>query len=351
MRHLSLILFTFLCLSGFAQTLQSGDKLTYNVKFEGESYNFSAKVKQFAPEMIFDFTMTGSPGICGTVKMDKKATESAVKMYNNFSPDETQIILKDAISVFPSKGMTDALYTEKSIRMDAGNGMMTYSPGESKKMNVIYYASQAGKVISSDKIIEAKSFVSENGKNFIWITRDFGQPVIVEMDLGWTIQIATYSENLPLSESPQDLLGKSVLSEELKPLWLRIKDQSLIQTEDLSDPDKPYVDKEYFCPMEGIRMETHNDTLTQLLFYTEGYEHEGLLWRGYEGKFSSGFHLGMTYAEVDNKIGKPSTPRWPTDVLIQYPQQKLTVYYDMPANEKDKKAIAKAKINFIEFGN
>lgn len=349
MRSISFLFFVFLAICAISQPLKTGEKLTYKVNYGEEAYTFTAKVQQLSPEIIFDFAMGSSSPICGTVKINNQAQENAVKMYNNFSPDETQVNLKDAISVFPSKVMTKALSADNPLKMDIGNGFMNYRKGKSKEMEVIHYFFKDGTVKEENTKIKASELVSEDGKNHVWITSDWGQPVIVEMDLGWTIQIESYISEMPLDSKPQNLLGKSLSSPELSPLLYRLLHSSAVNTEDLSDPGKPYVEKEYFCPMEGIRVQTHNDTLTDLLFYTEGYEHEGFRWRGYNGKFDCGINLKMTYQEVDKTIGKPTTPRWPTDVLIQYPQQRLTVYYNMPENQKDKKAISNAKINFIEF--
>ena len=35
--------------------------------------------------------------------------------------------------------------------------------------------------------------------------------------------------------------------------------------------------------------------------------------------------------------------------MILYPQQKMIVYYNMPNDENDTKAIENAKIGFLEF--
>lgn len=349
MRSIIVSLFLLISISALAQSLKTGEKLIYKVNFQGDEYAFAAKIQQLTPEIAFGFAITSQYPVCGTVKIKSEAQQNAIKMYNQFSRDEPNILLKDAVSVFPSKVMTNALTSGKPLKMDAGNGFMNYQKGETKEMEVRYHSYRDNSVKEENTKIKATELVSEDGKNHIWITTDWGQAVIVEMDLGWTIRIESFVSEMPLDAKPQNLLGKSLSSPELAPLYYRVSNCSAIAVEDLSDPGKPYVEKEYFSPMEGIRIKTHNDTLTALLFYTEGYEHEGFTWRGYNGKFDCGINLNMSYQEVDKTIGKPSTPRWPTDVLIQYPQQKLTVYYNMPDNDKNKKAIANAKINFIEF--
>lgn len=349
MRTIILSLLLLFSLTLPAQFIKTGEKLIYTVNANGEAYTFATKIQQLSPDIVFDFALTASSPVCGTVKITKDAQQNALKMYNQFSEEETQIVLTEEISVFPSKVMTQALTNGKPLKMDAGNGFMNYKKGATKEIEVIHVYFEDNVVKKENTRITATELVSEDGKNHIWISTDWGQAVIVEMDLGWKIRIESFVSEMPLDGKPQNLLGKALSSPELAPLYYRISNSAAITVEDLSDPGKPYVEKEYYSPMEGIRIQAHNDTITALLFYTEGFEHEGFVWRGYNGKFDCGIQLSMSYQEIDKTIGQPTTPRWPTDVLIQYPQQKLTVYYNMPDNDNNKKAIAAAKIQFIEF--
>lgn len=347
MRYLFAFLLTCSSMFATAQTLQTGEKLSYTVHYGEEDYAFSLKVQQLSPEIAFDYALTSSSFMAGRVKMKKKALQSATKMHNTFSEEDKDLVLENELAVFPSQSMVDALNSGKEIKIDAGNGAKSFKVGESKSMEIKTISMQNGSFIEKNISINATAL--QSGKQSIWISKDLGQPLIVAMDLGWTITLNTWFSSLPLTDKPQDLLGKNLSDKALQALTLRLQNAAYITVEDLSDPGKPYVDKEYFCPMEGIRIQTHNDTLTNILFYTENYEHENFKWRGYDGKFACGINLDMNYQTIDKTIGKPTEPRWATDVLIQYPQQRLTVYYNMPDNEKDTKAIANAKIGFIEY--
>lgn len=336
-------------LSVSAQNLQTGEKLSYSVVYGEEEYNFTIKMQQFSPEIIFDYALVSNNPAFGTVKIKKKAQQSAIKMRNTFSPEETILNLQEEISVFPSQVMVDALASGKEIKIDAGNGAKIFKAGKTKSIDIKVFTFENGGVKAAKKTVNATDLQSNDGKEHIWISKDLGQAVILEMDLGWRIRIDSWLLPMPLTDKPQELVGKLMSAPETQTLALRLDKSSYITIEDLSDPGKPYLDKEYFCPMEGIRLKTHNDSITAILFYSEGFEHEGYKWRAYDGKFASGINLNMRYFEIDKTIGKPDTPRWATDVMIQYPQQKMIVYYNMPNDEKDKKAIENAKIDFLEF--
>lgn len=344
---LSFILFSNFVV--FSQSIQVGEKLVYQVNFGEDNYHFAAKIQQLSPEIVFDYKLTSDRGLWGTATISKQAQASATNMYNHFSPDEHQLKLNNEVSVFPSKVMVDALTNKKAINMNTGDGEKSFHLGKSKTMELSHFILKEGKVTEEKLKITAVELVSNDEKEHVWISIDLGTPLVVEMDLGWKISIQSWESAMPLTDKPQDMLGKALSASDMQALQHRLAFSSHIEKEDLSEENKPSLYEEYFCPMEGIRVKTHNDTVTTLLFYTEGFEHEDFKWRGYEGKFACGLLLNMTYQDVDAKIGKPIKPRWPTDVLIQYPQQKLTVYYNMPDNEKDKKAIANAKIDFIEF--
>lgn len=345
MRYLFAFLLTLTSIFTTAQTLQTGEKLSYKVHYGDEDYAFSLKVQQLSPEIAFDYALTSSSFMAGRVKMKKKALQSATKMHNTFSEDDKDLVLENEIAVFPSQSMMEALNSGKEIKIDAGNGAKVFKVGESKKLEIKTIAMQNGMLIEKNISINATAL--QSGSQSIWISKDLGQPLIVAMDLGWTIQLNTWVSALPLTDKPQDLLGKALSDKALQALTLRLQNAAYITVEEGLSGEP--ADKEYFCPMEGIRIQTHNDTLTSILFYTENYEHENFKWRAYEGKFACGINLDMTYQTIDKTIGKPTEPRWATDVLIQYPQQRLIVYYNMPDNEKDTKAIANAKINFIEY--
>jgi len=332
-----------------AQSLKVGEKLSYSVSYNEEKYGFSAKVQQLSPEIIFDYALTSENFATGTIKIRQKAQQSATKMRNRFSEEDKALTLQDEISVFPSQVMIDALGNGTQIKLDVGNGVKIFQKGKTKNLDIQFFTTENGALKQQLKTISAVELQSKEGKEHIWISKDLGQATIVEMELGWHIKLDAWISSLPLTDKPQDFLGKLISAPEIKSLNVRLANASYITMEDLSDPGKPYIDKEYFCPMEGIRLKTHNDSITTILFYTEGYEHESYKWRGYDGKFASGINLQMSYSEIDKTIGKPETPRWATDVMILYPQQKMIVYYNMPNDENDTKAIENAKIGFLEF--
>lgn len=349
MRSFILSFFLFSSFVVFSQSIQVGEKLVYQVHFGENDYHFAAKIQQLSPEIVFDYKLTSDRGLWGTATISKKAQESATNMYNNFSPDEHLLKLNNEVSVFPSKLMVDALTNKKEIRMNTGESEKSFHLGANKTIELSHFIFKEGKVAEEKLKIRAVALVSNDEKEHVWISTDLGTPLVVEMDLGWKISIQSWESAMPLTDKPQDMLGKALSASDMQALQHRLAFSSHIEKEDLSEENKPSLYEEYFCPMEGIRVKTHNDTVTNVLFYTEGFEHEDFRWRGYEGKFACGLLLNMTYQEVDAKIGKPTQPRWPTDVLIQYPQQKLIIYYKMPDNDKNKKAIANAKIDFIEF--
>ena len=112
------LFFVYLCMAGVsatAQSLQSGEKLTFKVNYRGDEYHFATKMRELTPELLFDYMLTSSSEICGSVRIGEKAMESAVEMRNGFSREYPHLDLTDAITVFPSKVMTDALDAGKAL--------------------------------------------------------------------------------------------------------------------------------------------------------------------------------------------------------------------------------------------
>lgn len=165
--------------------IQNGDTLIYEVNASGSTYDYWVIVNEFSYEKGIDFSwlMTDPVNKSGRVKVSPSAKSDATKYVNYFAPGVMQ--LKDACTVWLSgKNFGDMPSKETMIQLD-NDAPEKFSRPENDE--VTYDINYRGKEIKLDAFI-----IQSNGESYnkqIHILNTSGNPLIVAMDLGWTIRL------------------------------------------------------------------------------------------------------------------------------------------------------------------
>lgn len=166
-----------------AQTLalKQGSVLTYAVNANGKNYNFILTIKTWDTDRSFDYEMTAPVSVKGNVTLTAGALNTASAQTNMFSGGP--ISLSDKTTVWLSKSVFDGLKKDFQARINADDsGPMTLLnnyedqfttkvDGKDTRLNIIYAEEQSGKPFK------------------YWVLNDVANPLIVKMDLGWTIEL------------------------------------------------------------------------------------------------------------------------------------------------------------------
>ncbi len=164
--------------------IDANSKLTYNVNVMGSKYDFIADVIQTGPEIVFGWKMTleNRTDKEGTLTISEEAAQTATEMYNYFENGE--INLTDKTSVWMSRAAFSSLRTGNATELNTGSGAK------------LFYRKKAGadnqiKINGYDRPLNVIYAESEDGSEKLWILNNPNMPVILKMDLGWTIEIVS----------------------------------------------------------------------------------------------------------------------------------------------------------------
>ncbi len=186
----------FLCILAFAKGLIAqtepttdgtpaqiavGTQLVYEVTTATAKYQFIVTVKKLDDGITFDWRMTAPINKKGTVIMTEDAVESAAGLFNYFANDTAR--LDDQTSVWVSRTMWREMHNEDemvliSLDNDEATGFFR-EDGEAHKI------SYKGKSLDM-KVSNLKS-LTDNQTITVWENEKF--PIILKMDLGWTIEL------------------------------------------------------------------------------------------------------------------------------------------------------------------
>ncbi len=200
MKKISLFaaIFIFLTIQLFAQidldehilngsTLLNFENTTYvyEVDYYGIKYDFIVTVKSLSDGITFDYEMTNAAKTKGTIIMTKEALENAVNQYNHFQGGEKK--LTDATTVWVSKKVFNDLVEkgEAVISPDGGKTMVTIG-GATPLHDFTMHNAKSDEKMDDISHIYAES---EDGKIKYRIHMSEYHPLILKMDLGWTITL------------------------------------------------------------------------------------------------------------------------------------------------------------------
>lgn len=170
-------------LASFESAMKPGTVLTYDVNASGKKYQYIITIKKLGDEIVFEWTMTAPVNKKGTVAMSANAVSKADALFNYFTEGESK--LEKETSVFISRKLFNDVSStsEASIRVNGASDTATVMSNTISEFNfnlngnlvaVPGWELQGGSEIKyTINVIESPKF-----------------PLIVRMDLGWTIQLA-----------------------------------------------------------------------------------------------------------------------------------------------------------------
>jgi hypothetical protein len=189
MKKVLLLVISLFCISliAISQTsaeslnVKPGDKLIYEVNFRGDVYNFEVTLKTFDEnEISFNYKMP-SKGNSANIIITNIAVKSATTYYNYFNGQDQKFA--DKSTVWLSRKNFNELESGKT-GMDVGSGSDVFERKEDASFSFKY----------NGKEITVNGFRTDNGKSNLdqrqlWILNNKSNPLILRMNLGWTIEL------------------------------------------------------------------------------------------------------------------------------------------------------------------
>lgn len=316
----------------FSLTPKTNDKLIYDVNAGGSEYNFTVKIKSLNPGFNFVWQMTNESGDYGAVKINATAMATSKKMYNYFrGGDET---LKDATSVILSKAAYLEIITKKKVTLWDGDKKITFEHPDETDFTFT--------IDGEEKTVKGIYIAAENGNDMV-VLKNPAYPLILRMNLGWTIKLNTI---IPATKTTTDLssyIDKRITDD--FSIWNKLDRSAVITTEDLTgvgiNPG-PSVYKEYFSHIEGLWVKTHNDTVTDIIYYPTAITHSYHTYYG--GDISipqlSAYNFNRATAKAYVKTKFINRSSYDTDIYQATYNNTMELYYHVP----------KKTSNGIEFG-
>ncbi len=158
-----------------------GTQLIYEVNTATAKYQFIVTVKKLDDGITFDWKMTAPINKKGTVVMAEEAVENAAGLFNYFATDTAK--LTDQTSVWISRTMWREMHNEdEMVLISLDNGEATGFFREDGEAHKITYK---GKPLDM-KVSNLKS-LTDTQTITVWENEKF--PIILKMDLGWTIEL------------------------------------------------------------------------------------------------------------------------------------------------------------------
>lgn len=171
--------------------IKIGAKMVYAVVNGDQKYDFIVTVKQFSPDLVFDWEMTAPVSTKGTITIPQKDMQHAMAFYNYFSPGS--LILDGETSVWLSNDQFNQIKNNRYgiFKLDGKGGKETpmkvirNTPG--MPIPVITPIVN-GKPMTLNTIYLNNGILGDNIREVVLLdSKDF--PIIVKMNLGWTITL------------------------------------------------------------------------------------------------------------------------------------------------------------------
>jgi hypothetical protein len=174
-------------LENFEKAMHPGTVLTYDVNMGGKQYKFMVTLKKVGDEISFDWKMTEPVNKTGTVNTSTLAVKNADALFNYFTGGISN--LDKETSVFISKKTFDdvAGNAETLLKINGAADTATRMSNTIGEWNFNL----------NGNLIAVPAWELEGGgevkyKVFVIESRKF--PLIVQMNLGWTIVLTEIKE-------------------------------------------------------------------------------------------------------------------------------------------------------------
>ncbi|MGG9962042.1 tetratricopeptide repeat protein [Ferruginibacter sp. SUN106] len=183
--------FRYKCPAYFATPAIAGFKTaTWEVNANGAIYDFlvSNPKGNVDTDFEFDWAMSNKDDMKGHIKLTKDAMEKAIAQNNYFGSALKNATLTDKTTVWVSKAVFNDLTKNNSAKMDVGNGeeIFTVVPDGQDNRDKESFEDKV-LVKGSAKYVNTLHVKNEDGSRQLWILNDAKNPMIIKMDLDWSI--------------------------------------------------------------------------------------------------------------------------------------------------------------------
>ncbi|MGC4101278.1 hypothetical protein [Ferruginibacter sp.] len=199
LQSITAVLLLLVSSTAFSQTakpfaIADFKKATWQVNNNGDVYDFivSNPKGSTTTDFEFDWAMTTGTDMNGHIKLTKAAMATAMAQNNYFGPRLKNATLTDKTTVWVSQQVYTDLAKKGKATMDVGNGaeeftVVTDKEGEAEKESF----KDAIKVKGVEKTVTTLHVKNADGSRQLWILNNQQNPVIIKMDLGWSITLKT----------------------------------------------------------------------------------------------------------------------------------------------------------------
>ena len=166
--------------------VSEGMTLVYGMNYFGNEFDVTFKIKSLNQQVVFDYETLNEKNNKGTLTMGKEALEIA-RAQDNYYQGEEKIDLQTQTSIWVSKLVFNELISvgEVAISTDRGATQVTLQGVK---------AGHDGDITNTTTNTEITdlSYVyaeSADGKVKYWISLSEEKPVILKMEMGWSIRL------------------------------------------------------------------------------------------------------------------------------------------------------------------
>ncbi|HCR49550.1 MAG TPA: hypothetical protein DIW24_07975 [Bacteroidetes bacterium] len=160
-------------------SVKKGAKYTYDVNFGGTKYQFIMEITGADKSVEYKWNMTLGPQYKGHVSLRIPAMNKAMALDNFYNPGNKK--LEDFTAGFISREAYELFTKGKTIQFNAGSGKKKFTAQPTTEVTTFKMG---------DKVLDALYVVSEDGKEKLWITKNDQHPLILKMEIGWTISLS-----------------------------------------------------------------------------------------------------------------------------------------------------------------
>ena len=170
-------------LDAFEKAMKPGTVLTYDVTNGTKKYQFIATIKKLGDEITFDWKMTEPVNKTGTVSMSATAVSKADALFNYFTGGDSK--LEKEISLFISKKIFAEISSTAlaSIKLNGATDTATVMSNTISEFNFNL----------NGNLVAVPGWELQGGSDIKYtvdVLESVKFPLIVRIDLGWTIQLA-----------------------------------------------------------------------------------------------------------------------------------------------------------------
>lgn len=164
----------------------------WEVNFSGSNYDFTVSgIKgSIDSDFEFDWAMNSGSDMNGHIKITQAAMEKAIVQNNRFGASMKNAVFEDKTTVWISKAVFSDLAAKGKVKMDVENGEeeFTVVPNTAEERDEEVFETKV-KVKGQEKYVNTIHVKNGDGSHQLWILNDPKNPLIVKMQLDWSITL------------------------------------------------------------------------------------------------------------------------------------------------------------------